>query len=74
MTHVPLIVHNLGLFPEPRETEAFYDHLQKLRTGQQKPVFSLTNARRLVSEDQDIPAVIDCPAAIPSIKCKPSQS
>jgi choline-sulfatase len=32
MIHVPLIVHNPRLFPEPRETEAFYDHLDLLPT------------------------------------------
>ncbi len=32
MIHVPLIVHNPKLFPEPRETEAFYDHLDLLPT------------------------------------------
>ena len=32
MIHVPLIVHNPRLFPEPRETEAFYDHLNLLPT------------------------------------------
>jgi len=32
MIHIPLIVHNPKLFPEPRETEAFYDHLDLLPT------------------------------------------
>jgi arylsulfatase A-like enzyme len=32
MIHVPLIVHNPKVFPEPRETEAFYDHLDLLPT------------------------------------------
>jgi len=32
MIHVPLIFHNPRLFPEPRETEAFYDHLDLLPT------------------------------------------
>jgi arylsulfatase A-like enzyme len=32
MIHVPLIVHNRRLFPEPAETSAFYDHLDLLPT------------------------------------------
>jgi arylsulfatase A-like enzyme len=32
MIHIPLIVHNPRLFPEPLETEAFYDHLDLLPT------------------------------------------
>ncbi len=32
MIHIPLIVHNRGLFPEPAETDAFYDHLDLLPT------------------------------------------
>jgi choline-sulfatase len=32
MIHIPVIVHNPKLFPEPRETEAFYDHLDLLPT------------------------------------------
>jgi choline-sulfatase len=32
MIHVPLIVHNPKLFPEPRETEALYNHLDLLPT------------------------------------------
>jgi len=32
MIHVPLIVHNPKLFPESRETDAFYDHLDLLPT------------------------------------------
>jgi choline-sulfatase len=32
MIHVPLIVHNPRVFPEPLETEAFYDHLDLLPT------------------------------------------
>ena len=32
MIHIPLIVHNPKLYPEPRETEAFYDHLDLLPT------------------------------------------
>ena len=30
MIHIPLIVHNPKLYPEPRETDAFYDHLDDL--------------------------------------------
>jgi choline-sulfatase len=30
MIHVPLIVHNPKLYPEPRETEALYNHLDLL--------------------------------------------
>jgi choline-sulfatase len=30
MIHIPLIVHNPKLYPEPRETEAFYNHLDLL--------------------------------------------
>jgi arylsulfatase A-like enzyme len=32
MIHIPLIVHNPKLYPEPRETGAFYDHLDLLPT------------------------------------------
>ena len=32
MIHVPLIVHNPKLYPEPLETNAFYDHLDLLPT------------------------------------------
>src|SRR6202522_749959 len=32
MIHVPLIVHNPRVFPEPLETNAFYDHLNLLPT------------------------------------------
>ena len=32
MIHIPLIVHSPGLFPEPVETDAFYDHLDLLPT------------------------------------------
>jgi choline-sulfatase len=32
MIHVPLIVHNPKLYPEPVETNAFYDHLDLLPT------------------------------------------
>lgn len=32
MIHVPLIVHNPGLYPEPLQTDAFYDHLDLLPT------------------------------------------
>lgn len=32
MIHIPLIVHNPGLYPEPMQTEAFYDHLNLLPT------------------------------------------
>ena len=32
MIHIPLIVHNRRLFPEPAETSAFYDHLDLLPT------------------------------------------
>jgi choline-sulfatase len=32
MTHVPLIVHNPKLYPEPLDTNAFYDHLNLLPT------------------------------------------
>jgi arylsulfatase A-like enzyme len=32
MIHIPLIVHNPNLYPEPRETEAFYSHLDLLPT------------------------------------------
>ncbi len=32
MIHIPLIVHNPKLYPEPVETEAFYDHLDLLPT------------------------------------------
>jgi len=32
MIHVPLVVHNPGLYPEPMQTEAFYDHLDLLPT------------------------------------------
>jgi choline-sulfatase len=32
MIHVPLIVHNPKLYPEPLETSAFYDHLDLLPT------------------------------------------
>ena len=32
MIHIPLIVHNPKLFPEPRTTDAFYDHLDLLPT------------------------------------------
>jgi arylsulfatase A-like enzyme len=32
MIHIPLIVHNPRLYPEPLETSAFYDHLDLLPT------------------------------------------
>jgi arylsulfatase A-like enzyme len=32
MIHIPLIVHNPKLYPEPRQTDAFYDHLNVLPT------------------------------------------
>lgn len=32
MIHIPLIVHNPRLFPEPTQTDAFYDHLDLLPT------------------------------------------
>ncbi len=32
MIHIPLIVHNPKLYPEPVQTEAFYDHLDLLPT------------------------------------------
>ena len=32
MIHIPLIVHNPKLYPEPLETNAFYDHLDLLPT------------------------------------------
>jgi choline-sulfatase len=32
MIHIPLIVHNPKLFPEPLESNAFYDHLDLLPT------------------------------------------
>ena len=32
MIHIPLIVHNPRLYPEPRETEALYNHLDLLPT------------------------------------------
>jgi arylsulfatase A-like enzyme len=32
MIHIPLIVHNPKLYPEPLETAAFYDHLNLLPT------------------------------------------
>ncbi|MGB8898021.1 MAG: sulfatase-like hydrolase/transferase [Methylocella sp.] len=32
MIHIPLIVHNRRLYPEPRETTAFYDHRSLLPT------------------------------------------
>lgn len=32
MIHIPLIVHNPKLYPEPLETDAFYDHLDLLPT------------------------------------------
>jgi arylsulfatase A-like enzyme len=32
MVHIPLIVHNKKLFPEPVETAAFYDHLDLMPT------------------------------------------
>ena len=32
MIHIPLIIHNAKLFPEPRTTDAFYDHLDLLPT------------------------------------------
>jgi arylsulfatase A-like enzyme len=32
MIHIPLIVYNPKLFPEPLQTEAFYDHLDLLPT------------------------------------------
>ena len=33
MIHIPLIVHNPKLYPEPLETDAFYDHLNLLPTN-----------------------------------------
>jgi arylsulfatase A-like enzyme len=32
MIHIPLIIHNPKLYPEPVQTEAFYDHLDLLPT------------------------------------------
>jgi arylsulfatase A-like enzyme len=32
MIHIPLIIHNRKLYPEPRQTDAFYDHLDLLPT------------------------------------------
>ncbi len=32
MIHVPLIVHNPKIYPEPMQTDAFYDHLSLLPT------------------------------------------
>lgn len=32
MIHIPLIVHNPTIYPEPLETDAFYDHLNLLPT------------------------------------------
>ena len=32
MIHIPLIVHNRKLYPEPAQTDAFYDHLDLLPT------------------------------------------
>jgi choline-sulfatase len=32
MIHIPLIVHNRKLYPEPTQTDAFYDHLDLLPT------------------------------------------
>jgi choline-sulfatase len=32
MIHIPLIVHNRRLYPEPVQTDAFYDHLDLLPT------------------------------------------
>jgi arylsulfatase A-like enzyme len=32
MIHIPLIVHNRRLYPEPLETDAFYDHLDLMPT------------------------------------------
>jgi choline-sulfatase len=32
MIHIPLIVHNPKLYPEPLQTDAFYDHLDLLPT------------------------------------------
>jgi choline-sulfatase len=32
MIHVPLIVHNPKIYPEPLETEALYDHLDLMPT------------------------------------------
>ena len=32
MIHIPLIVHNPKLYPEPLETNAFYDHFDLLPT------------------------------------------
>jgi arylsulfatase A-like enzyme len=32
MIHIPLIIHNPKLYPEPLETDAFYDHLDLLPT------------------------------------------
>jgi arylsulfatase A-like enzyme len=32
MIHVPLIIHNPKLFPEPVETDEFYEHLDLLPT------------------------------------------
>ena len=32
MIHIPLIIHNPKLYPEPLQTEAFYDHLDLLPT------------------------------------------
>jgi choline-sulfatase len=32
MIHIPLIVHNRRLYPEPSQTDAFYDHLDLLPT------------------------------------------
>jgi len=32
MIHIPLIIHNPKLYPEPLETDAFYDHLDLMPT------------------------------------------
>ena len=45
MIHIPLIVHNRRLYPEPLETTAFYDHRSLL------PTFSILPAFAMRSED-----------------------
>ena len=43
MIHIPLIVHNPKLYPEPLGTNAFYDHLDLLPTILDLPAFPSRN-------------------------------
>jgi choline-sulfatase len=57
MVHIPLIVHSRRLFPEPSETDAFYNHLDLLRTILE--LAGIRNANSYAIGNSSAPVIVD---------------